>query len=153
MQAGRPGLSRATFFHLVALRVLSPAAAPFGFVPTPASPLCRVGVAPLTRACHRWGRSVGCCGLCVGVALGRSGWRGVMSVARCLCACDLADQAVQAGGPGLSRAAFISGALWELSVAPCRGNASLCWSGAYVATRAADRSPMCGLAQSLTEVV
>jgi hypothetical protein len=25
---------------------------------------------------------------------------------------DLADQAVQAGGPGLSRAAFISGALW-----------------------------------------
>jgi hypothetical protein len=33
---------------------------------------------------------------------------------------DLADQAVQAGGPGLSRAAFISGALWELSVALCR---------------------------------
>jgi hypothetical protein len=32
-----------------------------------------------------------------------------------------ADQAVQAGGPGLSRAAFISGALRELSVALCRG--------------------------------
>jgi hypothetical protein len=28
---------------------------------------------------------------------------------------DLADQVVQAGGPGLSRAAFISGALRELS--------------------------------------
>jgi hypothetical protein len=32
----------------------------------------------------------------------------------------LADQAVKAGGPGLSRAAFISGALGELSVAFCR---------------------------------
>jgi hypothetical protein len=30
---------------------------------------------------------------------------------------SLADQAGQAGGPGLSRDAFISGALWELSVA------------------------------------
>jgi hypothetical protein len=59
---------------------------------------------------------------------------------------DLADQAVQAGGPGLSRAAFISGALRELSVALCRGNASLCRSGAYVATRAAGRTPMRGLA-------
>jgi hypothetical protein len=59
---------------------------------------------------------------------------------------DLADQAVQAGGPGLSRAAFISGALRELSVALCRGNASLCRSGAYVATSAAGRAPMRGLA-------
>jgi hypothetical protein len=52
---------------------------------------------------------------------------------------DLADQAVQAGGPGLSRAAFILGALRELSVALCRGNTSLCQSGACVATRAAAR--------------
>jgi hypothetical protein len=37
---------------------------------------------------------------------------------------DLADQAVQAGGPGLSRAAFISGALRELGVALCRCAAS-----------------------------
>jgi hypothetical protein len=44
---------------------------------------------------------------------------------------DLADQAVQAGGPGLSRSAFISGALWELSVALAHtGSASLCRSGA-----------------------
>jgi hypothetical protein len=66
---------------------------------------------------------------------------------------DLADQAVQAGGPGLSRAAFISGALRELRVALCRGNASLCRSGAYVATRAAGWTPMRGLAQSSAEVV
>jgi hypothetical protein len=66
---------------------------------------------------------------------------------------DLADQAVQAGGPGLSRAAFISGALRELSVALCRGNASLCRSGAYVATRAAGRSRMRGLARPSAEVV
>jgi hypothetical protein len=50
-------------------------------------------------------------------------------------------------------AAFISGALRELSVALCRGNASLCRSGAYVATRAAGRAPMRGLAQSSAEVV
>jgi hypothetical protein len=49
---------------------------------------------------------------------------------------DLPDQAVQAGGPGLSQAAFISGALRELSVALCRGNASLCRSGTYVAKQA-----------------
>jgi hypothetical protein len=42
---------------------------------------------------------------------------------------------------------YISGALRELSVALCRGNASLCRSGAYVATRAAGRAPMRGLAQ------
>jgi hypothetical protein len=65
---------------------------------------------------------------------------------------DLAAQAVQAGGPGLSRAAFISGALRELSVALCRGNASLCRSGAYVATRTAGRTPMCGLARPSAEV-
>jgi hypothetical protein len=55
---------------------------------------------------------------------------------------DLADQAVQAGGPGLSRAAFISGALWELSVALCRGNASLGWSGLYALTRVSGRAPV-----------
>jgi hypothetical protein len=46
-----------------------------------------------------------------------------------------------------------SGALRELSVAFCRGNASLCRSGAYVATSAASRAPMRGLAQPLAEVV
>jgi hypothetical protein len=66
---------------------------------------------------------------------------------------DLADQAVQAGAPGLSRAAFISGTLRELSVALCRGNASLCRSGAYVVTRTAGRTPMRGLAWSSVEVV
>jgi hypothetical protein len=59
---------------------------------------------------------------------------------------DLADQAVQAGGPGLSQAAFISGALRELSVALCR-------SGAFVATRAAGRALMRGLARPSAEVV
>jgi hypothetical protein len=49
--------------------------------------------------------------------------------------------------------AFISGALRELCVALCRGNASLCRSGAYVATRAAGRAPMRGLAQPSAEVV
>jgi hypothetical protein len=49
---------------------------------------------------------------------------------------DLADQAVQASGPGLSRAAIISGALRELNVALCQATVSLCWSGAYAATRA-----------------
>jgi hypothetical protein len=66
---------------------------------------------------------------------------------------ELADQAVQAGGPRLSWAAFISGALWELSVALYRVNASLCRSGAYVATRAAGRTPMRGLARPSAEVV
>jgi hypothetical protein len=85
-----------------------------------------------------------------------SGWRAFSSVSLCNSINglgDLADQAVQAGGPGLTRAAFISGALRELSVALCRGNASLCRSGAYVATRAAGRAPMRGLAQPSAEVV
>jgi hypothetical protein len=42
---------------------------------------------------------------------------------------SLADQAVLAGGPGLSRDAFISGALRELSVAMCRDDASFGRSG------------------------
>jgi hypothetical protein len=66
---------------------------------------------------------------------------------------DLADQAVRAGGHGLSRAAFISGALQELSVDLCRGNANLCRSGAYVATRAAGRAPLRGLARPSAVVV
>jgi hypothetical protein len=43
--------------------------------------------------------------------------------------CSLADHAVQAGGPGLSRNAFISGALWELGIAMRQGSASLGRSG------------------------
>jgi hypothetical protein len=66
---------------------------------------------------------------------------------------DLANLAVQAGRTGLSQAAFISGVLRELSVALCRGNASLCRSGAYVATLAAGRTPMRGLARPLADVV
>jgi hypothetical protein len=66
---------------------------------------------------------------------------------------DLANQALQAGRPGLSRAAFISGALRELRVTLCRCNASLCRSGAYVATRAAGGTPMRGLAWPSAEVV
>jgi hypothetical protein len=38
-------------------------------------------------------------------------------------------------------------------IALCRGNASLCRSGAYVATRAAGRNPMRGLARPSAEVV
>jgi hypothetical protein len=133
---------------------------------------------------------------------------------------DFADQAVQTGGPGLSWAAFIAGALRQLSVALCRlrlsavacwttaladlcgcvwnlsraglslvarvcsclasplvcfplglasvsspfsphavgrvphqGPASLCRSGAYVATQATGRTPMRGLSRPSTEVV
>jgi hypothetical protein len=65
----------------------------------------------------------------------------------------LADQAVQAGGAGLSWAAFILGAIWGLSVALCWGNASLCWSGACVATRASGRTSMRDLARPSAEVV
>jgi hypothetical protein len=60
---------------------------------------------------------------------------------------------VQAGGPGLSRAAFISGALRELSVTLCQGNASLCRSGEYIVTQASGWTPMHGLARPSTEVV
>jgi hypothetical protein len=63
------------------------------------------------------------------------------------------EHMVQAGGPGLSRAAFIKEALREPSVALCRGNASLCRSGAYVATRAAGRIQMRGLARPSAQVV
>jgi hypothetical protein len=60
---------------------------------------------------------------------------------------DLADQAGQAGGLGLSWAVFILGVLRKLSVALCRVNASLCRLGAYAAMRAAGRTPMRGIAQ------
>jgi hypothetical protein len=66
---------------------------------------------------------------------------------------DLAYRAVQAGWPGLSQAAFASGALQELSVALCRGNASLCRSGAYIATRAPGRISMRGLARTSAGLV
>jgi hypothetical protein len=58
-------------------------------------------------------------------------------------------KAVQAGGPGLSRPAFISGALRELSDALCRGNASLCRSGAHVTMRASSRTRCTGLPSPL----
>jgi hypothetical protein len=58
---------------------------------------------------------------------------------------SLADQAVQAGGSGLSRDAFIFGVLWELAVALCRGSASLRWSGLYHLTLISSRAPLRGL--------
>jgi hypothetical protein len=64
---------------------------------------------------------------------------------------DLADQAVQAGGPGLSRDAFITGALRELSAALCRGQASLCLSGACGSTQPSGNTPICGLARPSAE--
>jgi hypothetical protein len=65
----------------------------------------------------------------------------------------LADHAVQAGGPGLSRDAFVWGALRELDVALCRGNASLGRSGLYALTRVSGRSPLRGLSCHSAEVV
>jgi hypothetical protein len=47
-----------------------------------------------------------------------------------------------AGVLGLSRDAFISGALRELSVALCRGNASLGRSGLYALPRASGRASL-----------
>jgi hypothetical protein len=44
---------------------------------------------------------------------------------------SLADHVVQAGSPGLCPDALISGALRDLGVALCRGNASLDQSGLY----------------------
>jgi hypothetical protein len=66
---------------------------------------------------------------------------------------SLADHVVQAGGPGLSRDAFISGALRELGVALCRGNASLGRSGLYNLTRVSGRAPLRGLSCPSAEVV
>jgi hypothetical protein len=66
---------------------------------------------------------------------------------------SLADVAEQAGRPGLSRPAFISGALWELSLALCSGHACLCRSGLYAAVTAqSSRAQLRGQSRPLTEV-
>jgi hypothetical protein len=66
---------------------------------------------------------------------------------------SLADHAVQAGGPGLSRDAFISGALRELGVALYCSNASLGRSGLYALTRVSGRAPLRGLSCPSAKVV
>jgi hypothetical protein len=66
---------------------------------------------------------------------------------------SLADHAVQARDPGLSRDAFISGALWELGVAVCRGNACLGRFGLYALTRVSGQAPLRGLSRPSAEVV
>jgi hypothetical protein len=60
---------------------------------------------------------------------------------------------LQAGGPGLSRNAFILGALWELGIAMYRLNASLGRSGLQALMRAPSRAPLSGLASPSAEVV
>jgi hypothetical protein len=66
---------------------------------------------------------------------------------------SLADHAVQAGGPGLSRDPFISGALRELGVAICRGNVSLGRSGLYALDRVSGWAPLRGLSCPSAELV
>jgi hypothetical protein len=66
---------------------------------------------------------------------------------------SLADHAVQAGSPDLSRAAFIWGALRELCVALYRCNASLGRCGLYALTWASGRAPLRGLPCPSTEMV
>jgi hypothetical protein len=66
---------------------------------------------------------------------------------------SLVVYAVQAGGPGLSRDIFISGALRKLGVALCRGNASLGWSGLYALTRVSDWTRLRGFSRPSAEVV
>jgi hypothetical protein len=67
---------------------------------------------------------------------------------------DLADQAVQASRRAWPLSGRIHrGKLRELSVTLCWGNVSLCWSGAYVSTRASGRTLMRGLARLSAEVV
>jgi hypothetical protein len=58
---------------------------------------------------------------------------------------SLEDQAVKAGGPGLSRDAFILGALRVLGDAFYCGNASLGQSGLYAVTRVSGRAMLSGL--------
>jgi hypothetical protein len=72
-------------------------------------------------------RSLAMCRVCAIALSFVSGWRAFSSVSLCK---------------------YISA-----SVARCRGNASLCRSGAYVATRAAGRTPMRGLARPSAGVV
>jgi hypothetical protein len=52
---------------------------------------------------------------------------------------SLADHAVQAGGPGLSRGAFIPRELQELGIAMCQGYASLGRSGLHALMRVSGR--------------
>jgi hypothetical protein len=66
---------------------------------------------------------------------------------------SLTDHAVQARGPGLSRDAFISGALRELGVALCLGNTSLGRSGLHALARVSGRAPLHGLSCPSAEVV
>jgi hypothetical protein len=54
---------------------------------------------------------------------------------------------------GLSRDAFISGALRELGVALCRGNASLGRSSVYNLTMVSGQAPLHGLSCPSAEVV
>jgi hypothetical protein len=67
--------------------------------------------------------------------------------------CSPTDHAVQARGPGLSRNAFISGALQELGVALCSGNASLGRPGLHNFNRLSGRAPLRGLSCPSAEVV
>jgi hypothetical protein len=122
--------------------VIHPAAAPFdGGVDSPRTP--RFAAAARDASRQRASRQVSSALPFVPMSVESFGHLGAPALALLE---DLADHAVQAGGPGLSRAAFISGALRELSVALCQGIASPCRSGAYVATRAAGRTQMRGLA-------
>jgi hypothetical protein len=66
---------------------------------------------------------------------------------------SLADHAVQAGGSGLSRDAFISGPLQELDVALCRSNACLGRSGLYALTQVPGRAQYRSLSCPSAEVV
>jgi hypothetical protein len=68
---------------------------------------------------------------------------------------DMADKEAYQSGMGslLHMTQCMRPDIAALSVALCRGNASLCLSGAYVATRATGRAPMRGLARPSAEVV
>jgi hypothetical protein len=66
---------------------------------------------------------------------------------------SLADHALQAGGPCLSRDALFWGRSEKLVVALCRGNASLGRSGLYNLTRVSGQAPLRGLSGPSAEVV
>jgi hypothetical protein len=82
-----------------------------------------------------------------------SGWRAYFSRLSMLIKSIYTIQAVQAGGPGLSQDDFIPGALRELGVALCRGNASLGRYGLYNLARVSGRAPLRGLSCASAEVV
>jgi hypothetical protein len=175
--ATRPCVGRARTSRRVPLAGLlcavSPGPRPRLFRPV-SRPVCGLGCGCLVRLRFA-SRSLAVWRVCAIAPSFISGWRAFSSVSLCTYIIDnrtmsvqsfgrlgapaltllgdLADRAVQAGRPGLCRAAFILGSLRELSVALCRGNASLCRLGAYVAARAAGRTPMCGLARPSAEVV